>query len=84
MGIGVVRGAFRKEREDLKLERLEKMERNEKDGKKKKSNQFLDLNAPRRTHEDFHSYCLGEDSLSDHRVNEEDLKTLSFLWFPVL
>ena len=52
--------------------------------KEKKTVQFLKLNAPPRTDEDFHSYCLGEDFLDDHIVNVQDVNPFDEFEFPMV
>jgi hypothetical protein len=53
-------------------------------GKKKKTVKFLELNAPPRRDQDLHSYCLGEYSLDDHRVNVQDINPFDKFEFPMV
>ena len=52
---------------------IQKGERRLTVGKKKKSIQFLELNAPPRIDIDFLSYCLSDDCIDDHLVNVLDV-----------
>ena len=63
---------------------IQKGERRLTVGKKKKSIQFLELNAPPRIDIDFLSYCLSDDSIDDHLVNVHDVSPFIDLGLPMV
>nr|CAH0105065.1 unnamed protein product [Daphnia galeata] len=63
---------------------IQKGERRLTVSKKKKSIQFLELNAPPRIDIDFLSYCLSDDSIDDHLVNVHDVSPFIDLGLPMV
>ena len=53
-------------------------------GQKRKQVQMLDVDAPRRTNEDFLTYCVGNDSIDDHLPKPEDESPFVKINFPMV